>query len=363
MARNQAQLLELCNTLWGGKYWPTCIQRLAYKPLKELAPRYLEGRQENPVWRSELGQINRLGHRRFTEGASLLGDVLTIPQGLIDWQQASPTSWLVCKEEQRGEAVLGYVHVEPLSHEIGDRIVAGSAHEGQIGLEHILGDKGGSERDYIHIGCICASDEYVAGNQKLATTVALLLLLGIVDRVWELGAGTGPKQVLAVDYPAKPVRPLKVGLRGGAAEDVRHRPDGRHHAAFWLSGKYGFRKVGACPEGDIYVLDLRGFDPPSCPDKRFVLTDEEKDSISVLLDAVAIIQANTAAGGKSLGPPDPNKTTEERIREAIPNPEFRSIGDVARILNMSRPSLYRYVDNHPDLKNELIVAGKFPRKS
>ncbi len=216
-------ILEVINRISAENMFFKQIEKLEYPFLRKLS-------RKPKILRNEIGYISALAHQAFSEGESLESDDI-----VVQWQKASPASWLVAEFEGR---VCGYIHVEPIKGEIGDLIRTEKAHEGDITSEYILKDGTSEKEDYIHIGSIVSKRQ---SNTEKRNIVALKLLAGVADRVLDLMFmnNTPTQRVLAVDYPDS---------------------DGNHHAIN-LFKRYGFlhehgEQTSERPPNDVYVLHL-----------------------------------------------------------------------------------------------------------
>lgn len=204
------------------------LKNLGYPFLFKLS------RKHTQAWRDEIHQLNLLAHQAFEPGESL-----EEPEKVVEWQTASPDSWLIYKEDG---VIRGFIHAEPLEGVVGDRIRQNTSHEGLISSNDIKKPKLLSSTDYIHIGSIISN-----ASKSKRQRVALTLLAGIVDRILDLYSPHqgGVHRVLAVDYPDA---------------------NGEHHAR-QLFKRYGFNHTqgeltAEKPLNPVYVLDLNDSPTP-----------------------------------------------------------------------------------------------------
>lgn len=162
------------------------IRRLGYPFLQKLP------KDSAPNYFQELIQVNDLCNIVYFPGDSQVP-----PDQLLEWQKASPDSWLVSK---RNDEIVGYVHVEPLSATKGNAIRDGRSHEGLVTTKDILHSEQLGPDDYIHIGSIV---NLTAIKTPLKKNITLQLLAGIADRINTLRSSSKGRvhYVLAVDYP------------------------------------------------------------------------------------------------------------------------------------------------------------------
>lgn len=176
--------LEMINSIAIGQAYNTAYTKILYPFLRKI------NTESDTAYGQEINDISNLANRTFSPGDSMVDN-----NKLIEWQKASPESWLLFAE---GDQIKGFIHVEILKRDISEKIISGEMHEGEISTVDILQYNTATKNDYIHIGSIISAMEE---SPKQRYKTSLHLLYGIAERIMDINRNTGITKVFAVSYP------------------------------------------------------------------------------------------------------------------------------------------------------------------